>query len=73
MILKILLGVLGTIVALLIASTTWVSAFGGGANAIGVAALKAMTLRSPFWWLMNAAIIAAAGWVLRRIRISRRQ
>jgi hypothetical protein len=61
---KILLVVfvlLGTIAALVIASSIWGNIIRGGADAVDVA----LVLRSPFYWLMVAAILFVAGWLLK--------
>ena len=37
-----------------------------GSTGIDVRGLSAMTLHSPLYWLVAAAILAAAGWLCRR-------
>jgi len=52
---------LGTICALFIASAIWGNIIRDGADAVDIA----LVLRSPFYWLMVAAILFAAGWLLK--------
>ena len=44
----------------------WVAGQNQGATGIDVTLLSALTLRSPLYWLLVVAILAAAGWLCRR-------
>ena len=65
MLAKILLSVfliLGTLCAVAIATSLWTLAIKDGADAVDIALL----LRSPFYWLMVAAILFVGGWLVKR-------
>lgn len=53
--------ILGTILTLLIASAIWGNVIRDGADAVDIA----LVLRSPFYWLMVAAILLVAAWLLK--------
>jgi len=63
--LKLLLVVFASGCTLVLFTVVWVLAQSRGA-AIDVSVLPAMTLRSPLYWLLVFAILAAAGWLCRR-------
>lgn len=58
---KVLLVVFGTICALLIASAIWGNIIRGGADAVDIT----LALHSPSYWLMVAAIVFVAAWLLK--------
>jgi hypothetical protein len=73
--LKLSFVVFATVCVLVLFTCVWVAArtpgpwFVGknqGATGVDVNLVSAMTLHSPLYWLLAAAILAAAGWLCRR-------
>ena len=64
--LKLLLVVFASACTRGVFTVVWFIAQNRGADGIDVSLLPAMTLRSPLYWLLVFAILAAAGWLCRR-------
>jgi len=64
--LKLVLVVFANACLFVLFTVVWVVAHNRGADGIDVSLLPAMTLRSPLYWLLVSAILAAAGWLCRR-------
>jgi ABC-type branched-subunit amino acid transport system permease subunit len=64
--LRLVLAVVATAFVLALFTCVWVVSQSRGVKAIGLYALFAMTLRSPAYWLLAAAIVVAAVWLCRR-------
>jgi len=73
--LKLALVAFGAACALAVFTVAWVVALtpgkfivgqGKGATGVDIDLLVAMTVRSPLYWLLAIAIVAAAVWLARR-------
>ncbi len=64
--LKITSAILVAVCAVVLFTVAWVLAQARGAKATDVSGLPAMTIYSPFYWLLVAAILAGVWWLSRR-------
>lgn len=65
-ILKVVLSIFVAFCVLVVFTYGWVVAQSRGTKATGLDVLRAITIYSPLWWLLVAALVAVIWWLCRR-------